>query len=296
MPLGHGVETTSDSMKSGTAEGLWMPASPVPVTPEEIIDLVLEEMEADSAPSRYSVFVRSVYHVFLHPDDFERLRPTFPFITQEAIKALNERLQFLNRKPALDFFSNKVRRTYRKVGDGEWRIYFYENRDPESDDSPLIVKSMFDEPRATEERVGTATERTVRRSNDGSKDATFHGSTTSGETQRSRPNVFATLEFEDDTGPQRYEMTKPTVRIGRRGKETDGWADVLVAVGANVSKQHCEIRWDDGKRGFFLRDTSKFGTAVNGTAAPKDDEIKLPGKAKIRLADTVTLLFRAEAE
>lgn len=276
-----------------------MPPSPVPVTPEEIIDLIVEEMEAGSAPSRYSVLVRSVYHVFLHPDDHERLRLVFPEVEREAIRALNERLQFLNKKPSLGFFSNNTRKSYRRVGDGHWRVYFYENRDPEAADNPLIVRSLFDDPKASEERVGTATERTVRRGSDGRKEASFETATTSaggrmGETQRARPALYATVEFEDSNGPQRFEMTKPAIRIGRKSRDEAMRADLVVAVDTNVSKDHCEIRWDDAKKQFFLRDSSKFGTSVNGRVVPKEGEVVLPEKAKIKLADAVTLAFRSE--
>ena len=46
----------------------------VHVTPEEIINFLLEEMEAGMSPSYYSNLVPSVYHVYLYIDDLERLR------------------------------------------------------------------------------------------------------------------------------------------------------------------------------------------------------------------------------
>ena len=91
-------------------------------------------------------------------------------------------------------------------------------------------------------------------------------------------------------------MVKPHIRIGRRLKDESLkdtiWVDVVVSVKANVSKEHCEIRYDTGKRGFFLKDTSRFGTLVNGQSAPKAGELRLPQKARIQLADAVTLEFR----
>ena len=270
------------------------------VTPEEIIDTILDELEAETAPSRYSVFVRSVFHVFLHPTDFAALRPAFGLVEQEARRALNERLAQLNRRSVLDVFAaaaNNAKKNYRRIGSGDWKIYFYENHDAEGEENPLIVKSLFDEPRAMEERVGAATERTVRRSAAGEKHTTSN-STAPAETQRSEPQVYATLEFEDDLGPQQYEMGKPFIRIGRKQKDDSMknsiWVDCIVAVNANVSKEHCEIRFDAGSKTFFLKDTSKYGTSVNGELVPKDGEVRLPGKAKIRLADAVTLQFRSQ--
>lgn len=279
-----------------------MPEQHLPVTPEEIIDTVLDELEAETAPSRYSVFVRSVFHIFLHPADFAALRPTFGFVEQEARRALNERLAQLNKRSMLDVFAaaaNNHRRNYRRIGNGDWKIYFYENHDSEAEENPLIVKSLFDEPRAVEERVGAATERTVRRSAAGTRQTTSNATpATPAETQRSEPSLYATLEFEDDLGPQQFDMAKPFIRIGRKLKDdamrNSIWVDCIVTVNANVSKEHCEIRFDSGNRTFFLKDTSKYGTSVNGELVPKDGEVRLPGKAKIRLADAVTLHFRSQ--
>jgi len=277
-----------------------MPEQHLPVTPEEIIDTILDELEAETAPSRYSVFVRSVFHVFLHPSDFAALRPAFGLVEQEARRALNERLAQLNKRSVLDVFAaaaNNVKKNYRRIGSSDWKIYFYENHDTEAEENALIVKSLFDEPKATEERIGTATERTVRRSSAGEKHTTS-SSTAPAETQRTEPSVFAMLEFEDDLGPQQFEMAKPFIRVGRKLKDDAAknsiWVDCIVTVNANVSKEHCEIRFDSGKHTFFLKDTSKYGTSVNGELVPKDGEVRLPGKAKIRLADAVTLHFRSQ--
>ncbi|HUQ93789.1 MAG TPA: FhaA domain-containing protein [Bryobacteraceae bacterium] len=266
------------------------------VTPEEIIDAIVEEMQSQAAPSRYSVLVPSVYHVFLHPEDHERLRTVFPHIEREAVLALNESLSGLNKKnrsPIEIFSPSKRQKTYRRVNENEWKIYFYENHDQQAEDDPLIVKSLFDEPRPSEDRAGTATERATR-------PAASHstGSQKLSETSRSHEaSVYATLEFQDDHGPQIYEMTKSFIRVGRKVKDDTMknkiWVDLVVSVAANVSKEHCEIRWDPSAKSFFLKDTSKFGTSVNGHLVSKDGEVRLPGKSKIQLADAVTLQFHS---
>jgi hypothetical protein len=116
----------------------------VPVTPEEIIDTIVDELEAETAPSRYSVLVRSVFHVFLHSADFAALRPVFAHIEDEAVRALNERLAALNKRSMLDAISPSASRkkSYRRIGDGDWKIVFYENHDAESAQNPLIVRSL----------------------------------------------------------------------------------------------------------------------------------------------------------
>ncbi len=277
-----------------------MAPNPVPVTPEEIIDRVLEEMEAELAPSRYSIFVRSVYHVFLQAAEFERMRSLFHHIREEGERALDDRLQALNKKRRSirdAVFGGSRNRMYRRVGNDGWKIEFYENRDPEDADSPLIIHSLFAEPKAQEERMGQRTERVSRRMADG----TWHTTTSSsprapGDTLPMQPSLYAVIEFEDDRGKQQFEMAKTFIRIGRKvqdeGLRKTIWVDLALEVNTNVSKEHCEIRWDEKARRFFIKDLSKFGTWVNGERVAAETEVALPGQATLVLANTVTLQFR----
>src|SRR5690242_18479073 len=57
------------------------------VTPEEIIHLILDEMQAGMCPSFYSNLVPSTFHVYLLPEDLERLRPLEQRMRDEAIRA-----------------------------------------------------------------------------------------------------------------------------------------------------------------------------------------------------------------
>ncbi len=69
-----------------------MPQETVHVTPEEIVDFILEEMEAGMCPTYYSNLVPSVYDVYLYGEELERLRPLERRMREEAVKALSERL------------------------------------------------------------------------------------------------------------------------------------------------------------------------------------------------------------
>jgi hypothetical protein len=137
-----------------------------PVTPQEIITLILAEMETETAPSYYSVIVRSIYEVYLHPDEMEKLRPVLPHVRDEAVRALNERLIALNRPKWtwLPFGRTKQKR-YKTLGD--WVIEFHENTDDDAAENPLIIHSAFALPRALDDRVGAMTERVVRRGANG---------------------------------------------------------------------------------------------------------------------------------
>jgi hypothetical protein len=91
-------------------------------------------------------------------------------------------------------------------------------------------------------------------------------------------------------------MVKPFIRIGRKSKDES----LKNSMGGRCrlgEGQRLEgaLRdpFDNGEQRFFLKDTSKFGTLVNGKAVPQSGEMRLPEKAKIQLAEAVTLQFRS---
>lgn len=279
-----------------------------PVTPAEIIDLILEEMRAEILEMRYSNVVRSVYHVYLNGREMRRLGPVMQRTKAEAIRALNEELAGLNkRKLRLPGFSMNHKR-YETIGDG-WVIEFHENTDDDADQNPLIVQSEFAAPErpaadADDDRVGTDTVRITRRQISGL-------TTTTTETVRS-PNlmnrkpsgiVYATIQYEDERGSQSYEMTKDRIKIGRGA--ADCWVDLRLHSKQDISREHIQVRIDNDTGKFFIKDLSTYGTTVDGRRIPpsidraggeendKNVEVPLPPKARIGLAGVLELQFRA---
>ncbi|MCU1260868.1 MAG: Forkhead-associated protein [Bryobacterales bacterium] len=278
-----------------------------PVTPAEIIDLILEEMRAEVLEMRYCNVVRSVYHVYLNSRELRRLGPVMQRTKVEATRALNEELAGLNkRKLRLPGFAVNHKR-YETIGDG-WVIEFHENTDDDAAENPLIVQSEFavlETPASdTDDRVGTDTVRITRRQISGL-------TTTTTETVRS-PNlmnrkpsgiVYATIQYEDDRGSQSYEMTKDRIKIGRGA--TDCWVDLRLHSKQDISREHIQLRIDSDTGKFFIKDLSTYGTTVDGRRIPssierasgeeqdKNIEVPLPAKAKIGLAGVLELQFRA---
>src|SRR5689334_5502232 len=118
----------------------------VQVTPEEIIHLILEEMEAGACPTFYSNLVPSVYDVYLYIDDLERLRPLEQRMRDEASRALDEKLAALNKSAApkrkLPLVAPKPSgKRYETLG--EWSVEFHENTDDDARDNPLVIHSCF---------------------------------------------------------------------------------------------------------------------------------------------------------
>ena len=114
--------------------------------------------------------------------------------------------------------------------------------------------------------------------------------------------VFATLTFEDNSGPRTHAVTESQLVIGRGG--AGYWVDLRVDAAPDVSREHVRLRRDAATGQFFLKDLSLYGTTVNGeriassietSAGAKRDanlEVPLPPVARIGLADMVFLDFR----
>jgi len=276
-----------------------------PVTPAEIIDLMLEEFRAEILELRYSCVVRSVFLVYLSSRDMRRLAPVLELTKTQAIRALNEALAGLNKKklriPGLA--SNQKR--YEMIG---WVVEFHENTDDDAEENPLIIQSEFaprqEIDRDRDDRIGTETVRITKRAVSGLTTTTTETIRSASMLNRTANNVvYATFEYQDERGTQAYEMTKDRIKIGRGAADT--WVDLRLHTKQDISREHVQIRLDTDSGKFFIKDLSTYGTSVdgkkltpsmdraNGAETDLDIEVPLPPKAKISLAGVLTLQFRA---
>jgi hypothetical protein len=284
-----------------------MTPEPAPVTPAEIIDLMLEEFRAEILELRYSYVVRSVFQVYLSGKDLKRLAPVLELTKTQAIRALNEALAALNKKrlriPGLA--SNHKR--YEMIGEG-WVVEFHENTDDDADENPLIIQSEFAPreaiDRERDDRIGTETVRITRRASSGLTTTTTETIRSAAMLNRTVNNVvYATIDYQDERGTQQYEMTKERIKIGRGAADT--WVDLRLHAKQDISREHVQVRLDPATGRFFIKDLSTYGTTVDGKKLPpsidrangaENDlniEAPLPSKAKISLAGVLTLQFRA---
>jgi hypothetical protein len=282
------------------------PQDLVRVTPEEIVNFILEEMEAGLCPTYYSNLVPSVYDVYLYIDDLERLRPLEQRMREEAVNALSEKLSALNRstEPKLKIplgAPKKRKKRYETLGD--WSIEFHENADDDARENPLVIHSTFPATADSEDRAGTLTERISKRRADGQTVTTATQRTGDVETGRATGIVYANLAYEDDSGAHTFQMTKDLVKIGRGSP--DHWVDLKLKVKKDVSREHLQIRRDPSTGKLFLKDLSTLGTTVDGKRVPPsiqqtdgadvdaNIEVPLPGKARIGLAGVLFIDFKA---
>lgn len=277
----------------------------VRVTPEEIVNFILEEMEAGLCPTYYSNLVPSVYDVYLYIDDLERLRPLEQRMREEAVNALSEKLSALNKaaEPKLKIPGAPKKRKKRYETLGEWSIEFHENADDDARENPLVIHSTFPAAADSEDRAGTLTERITKRRADGQTVTSSTQRTGDVDTRRATGIVYANLAYEDDSGAHTFQMTKDVLKIGRGSP--DHWVDLKLKAKKDVSREHLQIRRDPATGKLFLKDLSTLGTTVDGKRVPPsiqqadgadldaNIEVPLPGKARIGLAGVLFIDFKA---
>ena len=277
-------------------------------TAREIILEIVRNMREGLEPLAYSTLPPSLYHVYLYPDDLERLRGILPRVIEEARQALDAELDSLNRG-SLAARIKLSRRPAPKVSapEGGWQIQFLENSDDDVQAGDIVIYSDLALPAKTELGSGSMTKRIATRrlaaaaAGDDSPTVAFSVA------QRAEPaeeqKAYAVIEYQDNQGRQTYRMTKDQIVVGRGGR--DYWTDVKLDTLPDVSREHFRLRRDPTTGKFFLKDLSRLGTTINGEAAPssvefvdgskrdRDLETPLPDAARIGLAGVLFLDFRS---
>src|SRR3954452_2249174 len=118
------------------------PATATSATAREIILEIVRNMREGLEPLHYSTLPPAIFHVYLHPDDVERLRGILPKIIDEARRALDAELETLNRASMAERFK-LARRTEPKIvaPDAGWQIRVLENTDEDAAPGDIMISS-----------------------------------------------------------------------------------------------------------------------------------------------------------
>ena len=267
------------------------------VTAREIILEIVRNMREGLEPLHYSTLPPSVYHVYIHSDDLDRLRGILPRIMDEARRALDAELDTLNRASLAERIKI-ARRAEPKVSkpDGGWQIQVLENTEEDAQPGDIVIYSELGLPAKTEFGAGSMTKRIATRR--------MSGVTSSSQSYTPAPgeNAYAVIEYQDNGGPRTYRMTKDEIVVGRGGQ--DYWTDLKLDTLADVSREHFRLRRDAATGKFYLKDLSRLGTTINGQPAPssvefvegdkrdRNVEAPVPDTARIGLAGVLFLDFR----
>jgi pSer/pThr/pTyr-binding forkhead associated (FHA) protein len=276
----------------------------------QIWKAVRDELMLNLYPLPYSTLAPTVYHVYLHPGDFEAIEDVCPRITAQIERALTGEVEAMNRKA-----ERSARRVLTRLLEQEplapievpaagWKVYIQADRNGELERGFLGIVSTLSVP-APAEYGGTPTTRIIRSVVGGSqRNATTELRQASSAAAAPAPQDSgerARLTYQDDQGTHTFSMRKDSLSVGRGG--SSAWVDVQVIAASKVSREHFRVRRDAAGR-FFIQDVSLWGTTVNGEALPPavktvdgvarpGPERELPPSARIGLADVLVIQFEA---
>jgi hypothetical protein len=279
------------------------PATANPATARDIILEIVRNMREGLEPLHYSTLAPSIYHVYLHPDDLERLRGILPRIVDEARRALDEELENLNKASLAEKFK-LAKRTGPRIAlpEGGWQIQIVEDSDEETAPGDIVISSELALPAKDEFGAGSMTKRIATRRLGGVQSTSQKYEPAAQAPQMPAPSdAVALIEYEDNGGRKTYHMTKNEIVVGRGGR--DYWTDIKLDTLPDVSREHFRLRRDPESGQFFLKDLSRLGTTIDGERAPSSLEFEgnekrdlnreapVPAKAKIGLAGVVFMEF-----
>ena len=288
----------------------------VRVSPEDIIEKIAAKMLAELHVFHDEAYVPTRYIVRLHPDDCEAVAKYRSLLQQGAGKRLTHELSELNRHAQPNRVTQKL---------ADWNLTQLKriSYKPALKNAKDEVKWEIDlapdfNNRIPRGGVEVEAELDVETRNYDGGNKTFNaanppGQATGAATAAATPEpatrrIYARLSYEEQQANKSYDMTAKHIFIGRGGPEI--YTDLVLNVPDDVSREHLQIRYNETSRRFEIKDTSTFGTSVNGVPVPPSYEIDpatglrrprehwapLPSSALIRLADIFDLQFAAESE
>lgn len=295
-------------------------------TGRDVILAVAENMRSSLEPLVTKTIAPSLYQVYLHSADYERLRTIFGELETEAKELLERELARLNRgaSTAAHRLLSPLRAWRRGRGDrgaaaeagtgsgaggdpraprvvsaeGRWFIRFQEDPNGALEPGDIQVVSEFAQQAVAGYGSGTPTHRisTTRR---------LGRSTTRRETADAA-TAYARIAYKDDSGQREFWVVKDEIVIGRDAP--DVWVDLRLETSLDVSREHARLRRAPESGAFRIKDLSKLGTTVNGKPLPpslegsgegerdRDCWTDLPDRARIGLAGIVFLDFERTAK
>jgi len=272
---------------------------------------VREELMLNLYPLPYTTLPPSIFYVYLHPADFERIEGIVPRLVSELQQALNDEVRKINqgREKSGGVLSRLIAQAEAppiEVPPNGWDVHVDADRNGTLQPGHLGIDSMLPLP-APMEFAGPATTRIVKSvlSETGRSSTTIEV-TPPANVPASAGDVDlrerARLVYDDEQGHHEFSMCKDTLSVGRGGSAV--WVDVQVFAPAKVSREHFRLRRDRAGR-FFIQDASSWGTSVNGAAIPaavkSADGVLRPGAeheiaspSRIDLAGALAIQFTAQ--
>jgi hypothetical protein len=271
-----------------------------------------EELMLNLYPLPYTTLPPSIFYVYLHPADYDRIEGIVPRLIAELQQALGDEVRKINhgREKSGGVLSRLIAQAEAppiEVPANGWEVHVNADRNGALQAGHLGIDSMLPLP-APAEFGGPATTRIVKSvvSDTGRSSTTIEVTPPSAQhSGAAAPDVDlrerATLTYDDEQGHHEFSMCKDTLSVGRGGSAV--WVDVQVFASSKVSREHFRLRRDRSGR-FFIQDASSWGTSVDGVPIPaavkNGDGVLRPGAeheiasaVRIDLAGALVLQFTA---
>jgi hypothetical protein len=269
-----------------------------------------EELMLNLYPLPYTTLPPTIFYVYLHPADFDRIEGIVPRLVSELQQALSDEVRKINlgREKSGGVLSRLIAQAEAppiEVPPAGWEVHVNADRNGTLQPGQLGIDSMLPLPPPLE-FGGPATTRIVKSVvSETGRSSTMIEVTPQGAGGTHIPDVDlrerASLVYDDDQGHHEFSMCKDTLSVGRGGSSV--WVDVQVFASSKVSREHCRLRRERSGR-FFIQDASSWGTSVNGVPIPPAvkgaDGVLEPGAereivspARIELAGALVIHFTA---
>src|SRR4051812_39113687 len=284
-----------------------------PPTGLSIWHAMREELILNLYTLPYTTLPPTIFYVYLHPADFDRIEGIVPRIVAELQQALSEEVRTINqgRERSGGVLSRLIAQSEAppiEVPPAGWEVHVSADRNGTLQPGHLGIDSMLPLPPPLE-FGGPATTRIVKSvlSETGRSSTTIEVTPPPASAQApGADNVDvrerARLVYDDEQGHHEFSMCKDTLTVGRGGSAV--WVDVQVFAPSKVSREHFRLRRDRAGR-FFIQDASSWGTSVNGVAiaaaVKSADGVLRPGAeheiaspCRIDLAGALAIQFTAQ--
>jgi len=258
---------------------------PARISGQIIIDQLTRNMELGQFEMGYSVLVPCIFSIYLHPDDYTRLAGIQDLIKEDARRALAARLAQWNSKAPL-FKRGKAHKLFRIARKDWWLEFFADSENVVPPGDVEIHSELNDVPQPGYRGVKTTLidRETSITSARVALDRTA--------TRRGVDKIYAEIRYEDDSGPQSYFVTQNEITIGRGGEDLS--VDLPLYTNDEVSREHLRLRRDPATGSFTVADNSRNGTWLNGRKLRHGVEEALPDRARIQVAEVITLSFEVK--
>jgi len=259
------------------------PQAQARISGQTIVNELIRNMELGRLEMAYCVLLPSIFSVYLHPDDYTRLRAVEDLVRDDARRALTARMAEWNRRSSL--LRRDAAKTHKIARDDWWIELFPDTEGAVPHGDVEIHSELNDVPQPGYHGVKTTLI---------GREPSITSVRVARDRQSTRAHaekVFAEIRYEDDSGAQTYFVTQNAIRIGRGGE--DLWVDLTLHANEEVSREHLELRRNPANGRFTITDKSRNGTWLNGRKLERGAEEALPDKAEIGLSQVLKLTFQA---